>query len=177
MENIKNSKVFKHGISGYNYHKCRCDICVTAIRKWSHEWQKDYRLKNDDKIKKYSKEYYATNKEHLCEKNRIRHAKAVRENLNYRREDHWKSTGKNITVGEFTKLMEEQDNKCAICGKDLAWRDKNTHVDHDHNSGLIRGILCNSCNRGIGAFQDSYELLDSAAAYLLRFKDPIKIAM
>lgn len=49
---------------------------------------------------------------------------------------------------------------CMICGR------KATHVDHEHKTGVVRGVLCNNCNTGLGMFADSPKLLLWAAAYL-----------
>jgi hypothetical protein len=54
--------------------------------------------------------------------------------------------------------------KCAICGKPLKWG--NSHVDHDHKTGKLRGVLCMACNYGIGCFKDSEAILRSAIKYL-----------
>jgi hypothetical protein len=51
---------------------------------------------------------------------------------------------------------------CVICGRDTT----NLHADHDHQTGQERGLLCSSCNRGLGLFQDQPELLRKAAVYL-----------
>jgi hypothetical protein len=70
-----------------------------------------------------------------------------------------------IDIEEYTKLLEKQDFKCAICGSrgsDI----KSLAVDHDHATGKVRGLLCDSCNLGIGKFKDSTELLTSAINYL-----------
>lgn len=66
------------------------------------------------------------------------------------------------------KRIEEQDGKCAICLKDLA--DKQMNLDHCHETGTLRGVLCNRCNTGLGCFEDSIEVLRQAAAYLEKFR-------
>jgi Recombination endonuclease VII len=54
---------------------------------------------------------------------------------------------------------------CAICGKRPA-RVASLHLDHCHDTGDVRGILCLSCNQGIGQFRDDPDLLEAAARYL-----------
>lgn len=72
-----------------------------------------------------------------------------------------------LTEGEYLALLESHNFKCAICGrpeKDCMY--SRLYVDHEHTTGSIRGLLCNSCNSGIGYFFDSPELLQSAISYL-----------
>jgi hypothetical protein len=66
-----------------------------------------------------------------------------------------------ITQEEFEKLYDRQDGLCAICRVKKA-----SHLDHDHDSGKIRGLLCGGCNRGLGLFEDSVKNLRSAINYL-----------
>lgn len=65
----------------------------------------------------------------------------------------------------FDDLNAKQNGLCAICG-DLP---HGTHLsmDHNHDTGVVRGLLCRSCNVGIGALQDKPELLERAARYLV----------
>lgn len=63
-------------------------------------------------------------------------------------------------------MLAEQEGQCAICKKDLEWPHKDTHVDHDHKTGRIRGILCSNCNRGIGMFKENPTFLRSAVEYV-----------
>lgn len=69
---------------------------------------------------------------------------------------------------EFEQLIEKAQSRCEICKADLALGVKGLapHIDHDHNTGRIRGILCGLCNRGIGQLGDDLERVEAAASYL-----------
>lgn len=73
-----------------------------------------------------------------------------------------------ISIGEFETLFSFQDGKCAICQLELV-RGKETHVDHDHYSGQVRGLLCHHCNLMLGHAKDNPERLRSAADYLEKY--------
>lgn len=62
------------------------------------------------------------------------------------------------------RVVLERERGCEVCGVILAGRE--LAVDHCHESGKVRGLLCHSCNMGIGQFKDSPELLRKAAVYL-----------
>lgn len=62
-------------------------------------------------------------------------------------------------------MLEAQDGGCAICGRPP--KNQRLSVDHDHKTGLVRGLLCWTCNhRVLGNVRDNVELLMKAAAYL-----------
>jgi hypothetical protein len=61
--------------------------------------------------------------------------------------------------------MEAQGSMCLICRRPITA--KSAHVDHDHATGKVRGILCFPCNSGMGHFADDPEVLCRAARYLL----------
>ena len=67
-----------------------------------------------------------------------------------------------ITQDEFNALIDFQDNKCAICDKKL---DK-INIDHNHQTGEVRGLLCTGCNTGLGHLGDDVEGLETALYYL-----------
>jgi hypothetical protein len=76
-----------------------------------------------------------------------------------------------LTELQFSRLVVKQNGCCAICRTGNPGARKNVSnwfVDHDHVSGKVRGLLCNRCNRAIGQFEDSPDLLLRAAAYLER---------
>lgn len=73
------------------------------------------------------------------------------------------------------KLFIEQQGICEICGKHLILigtrkNSKSTaHLDHDHESGVFRGILCKNCNSGLGGLHDDQTLLLKAILYLKKW--------
>lgn len=67
---------------------------------------------------------------------------------------------------EFDALYDLHDGDCHICSDPLERDGKNTHVDHCHDSGRIRGLLCQRCNQGLGHFRDNPSLLEAAVKYL-----------
>ena len=72
-----------------------------------------------------------------------------------------------ITYDQYKEMLKNQDHKCAICGVDeLDSRDEKLCVDHDHDTGKVRMLLCHNCNCGLGHFKDNPSLLEQAAAYL-----------
>lgn len=71
-----------------------------------------------------------------------------------------------LTEEDTLKLLENQGFKCAICEEKLDMIGRKTHIDHDHITGKIRGVLCSKCNLGLGYFKDSIEFLKSAVVYL-----------
>lgn len=71
-----------------------------------------------------------------------------------------------ISLQEYEEIWGHQGHKCAICGRKPKPGQRAYHVDHDHQSGVVRGILCYKCNRGLPWFGDSAETLFSAGTYL-----------
>ena len=68
---------------------------------------------------------------------------------------------------QYTKMLDEQNGGCAICGKKTATitgNQRRLHVDHGPSG--VRALLCNGCNRGLGLFSHDAVLLKRAAAYM-----------
>jgi hypothetical protein len=68
--------------------------------------------------------------------------------------------------GEYDALLRAQGGRCAICGADEAGGKGRFHVDHDHATGVIRGLLCHACNLGIGMLRDNPDLMRAAIRYV-----------
>ena len=90
-----------------------------------------------------------------------------RGNYTYRSSEYIRKYG--ITYDEYIKMLEKQNYKCKICGNtdpDISGKIKHFHIDHDHKTGKVRGLLCDKCNRGLGMFNDDITLLQQAITYL-----------
>lgn len=70
-----------------------------------------------------------------------------------------------LTGDSYTKLLEQQEYRCAIC-KSQNLNSRDFHVDHCHKSGIVRGILCHHCNLLLGHAKDDIIILESAIKYL-----------
>ena len=73
-----------------------------------------------------------------------------------------------LTQEQYLEMLTAQDGGCAICGKKEDPK-KSLAVDHDKNTGQVRGILCENCNRGIGLLNHDVELLKRSIEYLNQF--------
>lgn len=81
-----------------------------------------------------------------------------------------------ISIHEYNALLERQGGVCALCGQpEIKMQSRglgmkptpdSLHVDHDHRTGKVRGLLCYRCNTGIGKLLDNPDLLRKAADYL-----------
>lgn len=71
-----------------------------------------------------------------------------------------------ISLDRYLEMLEAQNGRCAICGTDVPGGSGSFHVDHCHDSGKVRDLLCNNCNLGLGYFKDNESILLKAALYL-----------
>lgn len=71
-----------------------------------------------------------------------------------------------MTTKQYNILLRMQDNACAICSTPFT---KTPNVDHDHETGEIRALLCSPCNHGLGNFKDDSNRLAMASAYIQLF--------
>lgn len=71
-----------------------------------------------------------------------------------------------ITLEQYTSMLNEQWMMCAMCGKNEEENNQRLCVDHDHETGQVRGLLCNTCNTGLGLLQDNITILRNGVTYL-----------
>jgi hypothetical protein len=114
--------------------------------------------KDKEKERAKNRAYYARNKEKIqAYKKRWR-----KDNLEYHRK-YYRVYRYGLKYTDFLTLVVKQEGLCAICkvygGEDLV-------IDHDHKTNRVRGLLCHSCNVGLGIFKDSTLFLKEAIIYL-----------
>jgi|688.fasta_scaffold316902_2 hypothetical protein len=128
---------------GKNTKYC-CALC--GHKKWLSV--------NKDEFSEYRKEVYKKKKEKnpelLRDEARFRMTKRVY----------------GLTKEQYYIMLSNQNNRCKICNKILDPASKFTHIDHCHQTSKVRGILCGSCNNGLGMFKDNIQNLYSAINYL-----------
>lgn len=139
-------------------------------------------MKTKEQIKKYNKEYFArpevvarakvrnAKPEHKLRRKLYKKTKRGREtNLKYVRKTYPKIAERRrverygVTPEIFALMKEKQNGLCAICFSVLGER---PHIDHCHSTGVVRGLLCASCNMALGLFKDDIEIMLSAIKYL-----------
>ena len=84
-------------------------------------------------------------KDYVAKKDPAEHKEA-------KRATHYRTTY-GITLGEYDKMVEAQDGGCWICGS--RGKTRGLNLDHNHKTGLVRGLLCPQCNRGLRWFRDN----------------------
>lgn len=72
-----------------------------------------------------------------------------------------------LTPEDYARMLEEQNGVCAICKKECPTGQR-LSVDHCHDTGKVRGLLCRNCNRGLGSFKDDRNAVLAALLYLNR---------
>lgn len=71
----------------------------------------------------------------------------------------------DIDLDTYQHLLELQGGLCGICTKPLV-PGKETHLDHCHATGAVRGVLCSTCNKALGLFRDDATVMSSAVDYI-----------
>lgn len=78
-----------------------------------------------------------------------------------------------LSHADYTTILQAQNSCCAICGTAEPGSGFNHfHVDHDHTTGRIRGLLCARCNQALGLFREDPRVITRAAAYLSQSSSP-----
>lgn len=150
--------------------KSRKDYYSKPEYKEKHlEASKRYYEKHKEKVKTQLHEYYLENKEEIYKK-----TKAYKQtdsgkisSLKSRRKHQLKKY--DLSPEQYNEMLTAQLSGCSICDKTIMEMGKLLVVDHNHNTGKVRKLLCNSCNTAIGLFYENPDLLRKAIDYLHQF--------
>ena len=152
LEEFPKRKRYRDGIGSW----CR-SCCKKVDQKWA--------ANNPEKTRAYVKKYRKANPGKVNKRNQDwRKANPAKV-----KEWKWASNLKaqfGLTPEDYQEILDEQGGGCKICGKTARQNKKRLAVDHVQKPWQIRGILCNSCNRGLGCFRDDLTLLSRAIEYL-----------
>lgn len=141
----------------------RCKVC-------DKQWHSERYLRDKEKILAQSKVWRKENAEKDEARAKIWRDKYPEKVKIYQRKTHLRKYG--ISLDEYNKMFEDQNGLCYICHQPeqfihhMTKKPASLAVDHCHNTGETRRLLCKSCNNGLGLFKDSPEILRNAANYL-----------
>ena len=117
---------------------------------------------------KYRHEYYLKNKKKENAQSRNWAKKNPKRYKLITKRSHLKIRY-GISLENFNLILKNQNYKCAICQSKLNLEGqgaKSCSIDHDHQTGKIRGLLCHSCNSILGSSKEEYKILEAASKYL-----------
>ena len=112
------------------------------------EYHRDWRKRNPVSFAKSQRKYNASKNGQLKKRERY-----LEKNF-------------GINIKDYEQMLVSQEYRCAICGKHQSELEKAFDIDHNHNTGKVRGLLCNQCNQALGLLKDSSELFVKALKYL-----------
>lgn len=158
-----NTRIAIRKTRGGKTERSGCLICqklrYQERREIIIERQKVWATKNPDRVNAYKKK--------SSEKNREKRRQLYAENrktLNLRRRLY----KYEITEEEYNRLWQSQNGRCAICNRHETELTRPLAVDHNHDTGKVRSLLCGNCNVGIGNLRDNPEIVRKALDYLLQ---------
>jgi Recombination endonuclease VII len=140
-------KRYKNGTIGLRSY------CIDCGVKQRNEWRKQYKEKDNARNSAYNKEHA-----HIIRANKIK--------------VYWPGTNWHEAAEKYKAMKDSQDGVCAICSRPerrqhlLTKTTWDLAIDHCHETGMVRGLLCNACNRGLGLLGDKVETLEKVLLYL-----------
>jgi hypothetical protein len=138
------------------------------IKAYQKAYREAHKEQNKEQKKTRAKAYYKANLERIKEK---KNAYRKRNKDKTRNDQLLRDFG--IPLTSYNGMLDLQGHACAICHdvlEDATGRGKTLHVDHCHETGQVRELLCSTCNTSLGGFKDREDLLAAAIVYLQKHK-------
>lgn len=123
-------------------------------------YKKEWREANPDKVEAHNKK--SNNKRRGA---RSEYFKLVWNRDKEKDKARWRQRNYGVTPEQFSALRSTHNDCCAIC-KGKFEDESKIQIDHCHKTGAVRGLLCGSCNRGLGCFGDDVDRIRQAMRYL-----------
>ena len=140
-------------------HQSYCKACYTA-------YMKEHREKNREAYNAAQRRYYQN------------HGPEVRAMMSDRMYESKLRNQYGLTVEDVQRLFASQSGLCAICKREIFLRKKNAAdsaaLDHNHDTGQVRGLLCGNCNKALGQFYEDPVLLRAAATYIESWAEEVQ---
>lgn len=133
-------------------------------KEYNIEYNRRLREKKRDEINAYNR-IWCQNHPESCKRWRTNYYQNNKQKEKNRSRNKHLISKYNITLEHFTNLLKLHNNKCSICNIEFSEKIYPC-IDHNHETGKIRGILCSKCNTALGFFKDSRDLLKKAVGYL-----------
>ncbi len=176
-----------NGMTRKEYNKKYRETHREEIRAYQEQYQKQYYKKHVEKIRKYyeehreeiqarEKQYNVKRRDRKAEYDKEYRAEHRGDRERYREEhraDQWASQVKlryGVSPEDYDQMLVEQDGCCAICGRHQTKFKERLCIDHNHETGIVRGLLCRRCNLLLGHAHDSVTILQLAIDYLKRME-------
>ena len=152
--------------------KCTlCEMTFPATTKYFYKY--NGAKKHNDGLRYSCKKCDKLRADAYRKKNKEKHAaaKKVYQRAHKDKMRNWRLMWKyGIDSEEYDRILRSQNGVCAICEQPETHlshgRIVHLSVDHDHDTGKVRGVLCNACNKGLGHFRDDVKLLKTAIRYI-----------
>lgn len=137
-------------------------------KKKRQEYMRKYQKEHPDMYRESNRKYKEKHPDRYKENHRKQSQRWREKYPDQQRYSHMKSNY-GLLKEEFLNIIKEQCGLCPICGKELDLLSKRgIHIDHVHDTGKVRGILCKNCNLLLGHAYEKISTLQSAIAYLGR---------
>lgn len=165
MKPCKHCAVNKE-LSGFHKHPRMNDGHINVCKDCRSNYYSGWRSANREELKQSKSEYYESVKFEVNAEKRVERrtnpSKYKEQNLQY---------CYGISLQEYERMHAAQNGKCAICNQPEVTKTKDGKVralavDHCHETGEVRALLCGKCNKGIGLLKDDFEVILSAAKYI-----------
>lgn len=156
MKNCSACKIEKPLIEFREYNRPNCHFfshqCKACLAEYKRAWVRANFEKDNERNKEYNK----------------RNARRIR-GMKLKTE-YWPELTWEQALDKYEEIKASQGGGCAICKRPETRKGKDLAVDHCHDTGVVRGLLCNGCNRGLGLLGDTVGKVTEAVKYLAKHK-------